>query len=420
MVRTRERGCRPTGWGVAVLRAINNARIVTPENVVEGGSLILEEGRIAGISARSERSGEIVDAAGRYVLPGIVDLHSDAVEKQLEPRPGVAVPEKLAFLEMDRYFASSGITTGFHAISFMEDRNRSLARGRRLCDMISRFRSEGSVRHEIHLRCELPEEGSLDVIEDLVAAHPVRIVSMMDHTPGQGQFRDLEWFRRYWREDIGMDEGRISAAIAEAENGEYRLALDRVERIAKAAKQNGTVLASHDDDTEEKVEMLAEHGVRISEFPVTAEAAQQARDLGLTVCMGAPNALRGTSSGGNLSALKAIESGLVDALCSDYHPPSMLQAAFRLANERILDLPAAIRLISSGPARAAGLPDHGEIRENATADVLVVGERLGLPIVTHTIVDGRVAFSAWGLSNVSKVGSEDRMNPGNRTVGGWK
>lgn len=175
---------------------------------------MIEEGRIAGISHSPERSCETLDAAGRYVLPGLVDLHSDAVEKQLEPRPGVVVSEELAFLEMDRYFASSGITTGFHAISFMEDRNRSLERGRRLCDMISGFRSEGRVRHELHLRCELPEEGSLEAIEELASTHPVKIVSIMDHTPGQGQFRDLNWFRRYWRDDVGMDEGRISAASA--------------------------------------------------------------------------------------------------------------------------------------------------------------------------------------------------------------
>lgn len=393
-MRFRERGYRTIGGGVAVLRAINNAKVVTPERVVEGASIILEEGRIAGVSRRPERSGETLDAAGRYVLPGIVDLHSDAVEKQLEPRPGITLPEELAFIEMDRYFASSGITTGFHAISFMEDRNRSISRGRKLCDMISQFGPEGSVRHELHLRCELPEEGSLEVIEDLVRSRPVKIVSMMDHTPGQGQFRDLEWFRRYWRDDIGMDESQISAAIAEAEDGEYRLAFDRVERIARIARENGATLASHDDDTEDRVEMLAGQGINVSEFPVTAGAARRAQELGLTVCMGAPNALRGTSSGGNLSALEAIEAGLVDALCSDYYPPSMLQAAFKLAREKALELPAAVGLISRGPARAAGLPERGEIREGAAADLLLVGEWFGLPAVTRSIVGGNGVFDS--------------------------
>ena len=404
-MRARERGRRLSGRSVALLRAINNARIIMPDCVIEDASIILEEECIAGISRRPERSGETLDAAGRYVLPGLIDLHSDAIEKQLEPRPGVAVPEELAFLEMDRYFASSGITTGFHAVSFMEDRNRSLERGRRLCDMISRLRTAGSVRHELHLRCELPEEGSLDMIEELLRSRPVKIVSVMDHTPGQGQFRDLEWFRRYWREDVGMDEARISAAIAEAETGEYRLAFDRVERIARTAREKGATLASHDDDTREKVEMLTEQGVSISEFPVTVEAAGRARELGLMICMGAPNALRGTSSGGNLSAVEAIESGYVDALCSDYHPPSMLQAAFKLAREKTLELPAAIKLVSSGPARAAGLSGCGEIREDAKADLLLVGEQLGLPTVIHTIVNGEMAFSALDAGNASKAGA---------------
>ena len=386
-----------------MLRAINNANIVTPGRVIEDASLVLEEGRIAGISRHPERSGVTLDAAGRYVLPGIVDLHSDAIEKQLEPRPGVTIPEELAFVEMDRYFASSGITTGFHAISFMESRNRSLARGRALCDMISRFHDEGAVRHELHLRCELPEASSLDMIEELIRSRPVKIVSLMDHTPGQGQFRDLEWFRRYWRDSVGMDETRISAAIADAEEEEYSPAFDRVERIARIALEHGVTLASHDDDTVERVEALAEQGVRVSEFPVTAGAAHKARELGLTVCMGAPNVLRGTSSGGNLSAIEAIEAGLVDALCSDYYPPSMLQAAFKLARSKLLELPAAIGLISSGPSRAAGLSGRGEIRENAAADLLLMGERLGCPAVTHTLVSGRVTFSASESGNVSEV-----------------
>lgn len=377
-----------------MLRAINNAKVVTPERVIEGVSVVLEDGRIAGVSRRPERSGETLDAAGRYVLPGIVDLHSDAVEKQLEPRPGVAVSEELAFVEMDRYFASCGITTGFHAISFMNSRNRSLQRGCRLCDMISRFRSHGLVRHELHLRCELPEKGSVDVIEELVRARLAKTVSLMDHTPGQGQFRDLEWFRRYWRDDVGMDEAGISAAIAEAEQGEYCLAHDRVERIARVAREQGTILASHDDDTVERVEALAEQGVSISEFPVTIEAARRARELGLTVCMGAPNALRGASSGGNLSALEAIDCGFVDALCSDYYPPSMLQAAFKLARDKVLELPVAVGLVTSGPAWAAGLPAGGVVCDGAAGDLLVVDERLGLPNVSMTIVGGNVVFQA--------------------------
>lgn len=357
---------------------------------MENASVVLEEGRIAGVSRKAEYSGETLDAAGRYVLPGLVDLHCDAIEKQLSPRPGVEVPEALAFVEMDRLFAQGGITTGFHALSFMQGRGREVERARRLCALISRFSDEGLVRHELHLRCELPQEASVEAVEAALRGFEGGISSVMDHTPGQGQFRDLEWFRRYWQEDVGADEAQISAAIAEAGNGGYAVALDRVERIARAAKRGGAILASHDDDTVERVELLAEQGVEISEFPINAATARRARELGLAVCMGAPNALRGVSSGGNLSALEAIEAGLVDALVSDYHPPSMLTAAFKLASGGVLSLSQAVALVTSGPAHAARLSDRGEIKSGSIADLIVVGERAGIPTVTHTIVGGRI------------------------------
>lgn len=376
-----------------MLRAINNARVVTPDGVLEGASLRLEDGRIAGISRRARTDGEHLDAAGRYVLPGIVDLHGDAIEKQLAPRPGVELPEELAFLEMDRYFVTSGITTGFHAISLMEGRGRSVERGERKADLVRRYRGEALVRHELHLRCELPQEGSVAALEETLGKGGVGIVSIMDHTPGQGQFRDLEWFGRYWKEDRGATDEQIRAAIAEAETRDPAVAFEHVKRVVAAAEAGEAVLASHDDDTPERVEMLASEGVSISEFPVNAESARRARELGVTVCMGAPNVVRGRSSGGNLSATEAINLGLVDALCSDYHPPSLLCAAFALARESVLDLPEAIGLITRAPARAAGLPELGEIREGAVADLIVVGERLGLPVTSVSIVGGNTVFA---------------------------
>lgn len=379
------------------LRAVNNGRVVTREGVIEGGSVVLEGDRIAGISPRAERSGETLDAGGRYVLPGMVDLHTDAIEKQLAPRPSVEFPEALAFLEMDRLFAASGVTTGFHGVSLMNGRSRGIERGRRLCGMVARFGGEGLVRHELHLRCELPQEEAVRAVEDVLRGGVVRIVSLMDHTPGQGQFRDLEWFRRYWSGD-GADEEQIAAALAEAKEGDHGLAMDRAERVARAAKEHGAVLASHDDDSEERVETLARLGVEISEFPVNAASAHRAKELGIAVSMGAPNVVRGRSSGGNLSARGAAASGFLDALCSDYHPPSMLQAAFGLAREKLLALPDAVALVTSGPARAVGMDDRGELGEGALADLILVGERLGLPAVTHTIVGGTVV-SETGTGN---------------------
>lgn len=372
-----------------MLRGITNARVVMSEEVLEGATLTFEEGRISGILRRRvPAAGGVLDAGDGYVLPGLVDLHSDAIEQQLAPRPGVEFAPEVAFLETDRLFAGAGVTTGLHAISFMRDSKRSLDLARRLCEGVDRFRQQGLVRHGLHVRCELPEDGTVEAVEEVLYSCDVGIASIMDHTPGQGQFRDLEWFRRYWTEDVGLNESEVDAAVEQAKLGGGGIAADRLERLCLASKRAGAVLASHDDDTPERVELLDEAGVEISEFPVNAEAAHRARELGLSVCMGAPNVVRGGSSGGNLRAVEAVKLGLVDALCSDYHPPSMLVAAFKLAEDGEISLPKAVRLVSSGPARAAGMKDRGEIREGVFADLTVVRRRLGLPTASHTLVDG--------------------------------
>lgn len=376
-----------------MLRAINNARVVGPDGVLEGASVVIESGRIAGVFRGKENDGNTLDAAGRFVMPGMLDLHSDAIEKQFAPRPGVEFSPELAFLATDMLFASSGITTGFHAISFMEYGQRSLELGRKLCDLVVRFRDGGLVRHELHLRCELPQEASVEATEALLRDLPAKIVSMMDHTPGQGQYRNLEWYRRYQTDHGGASEAAVEAAISKASPGGPPV-LPGADRVARAARKAGSRLASHDDDTVLRVEVLAEKGIRISEFPINAESARRAKELGLSVCMGAPNVVRGRSSGGNFSATEAVSLGLVDALCSDYHPPSMLQAVFGLAKREVLPLHEAVGLVSSGPCRAVGLGDRGEIREGALADLNVVGERFGLSSITHTLAGGEIVLAS--------------------------
>lgn len=383
-------------------RAINGARVVTPDGVVEGASVIFEGGRIAGISARPGRSEGAVDAADRYVLPGIVDLHSDVIEQHLSPRAGVRFDDALAFVELDRMFAGTGTTTALHRISFMETKTRSVALARELLDAIVGLRAGGLVRHEVHLRCEYLQDGTVEAVEELLPTSSAKMASLTDHTPGQGQFRDLEAYRMSMRENAGEDEETVEAAIELASRRDPRLILARAERVARAAAKSGVRLASHDDDSPEKARLLAERGVTVCEFPTNVETAREAKQLGLSVAMGAPNVVLGRSSAGNLSAAEAVRLGLVDALVSDYHPPSMLQAAFKLAEDRTLPLHEAVGLVSSGPARAVGLSDRGEIREGALADLIVVGERFGLPVVTHAIVGGEVVLASGRPDHPSK------------------
>lgn len=391
-----------------MLRVIKNARVVTPKELIDGGSVILEDGRIAGVLRRGSETGEALDAGGRYLVPGLVDLHSDAIEAQLAPRPKVEFPVEIAFVETDRLFATSGITTAFHAIPFLDEPGRSVALGRSLHGLISRHRHAGLVRHELHLRCELPQQDSVEAVLDLLAQGGVGLVALMDHRPGQGKYRDLEWFRRLYLKNHGEASEEDVAAAWEESQQDSGLDTASVHRVAQAAEDNGAMLASHDDDTPERVEFLSGAGVTVSEFPVDKDSARRARELGLTVCMGAPNVVRGGSHGGSVSATEAIRSGLVDALCSDYHPPSLLRAAFRLVEEQVLPLPNAIKLVSSRPAGAAALPDLGRISEGCTADLVLVGERLGLPFPTRAIVDGKIVTASYDSTFDLQHHSEQR------------
>lgn len=356
--------------------------------------MALQGDRVSGVSRRSGHSADALDAAGQYVLPGIVDLHTDAIEKQGSPRPGARFPVELAFSELDRLFAGSGITTAFHGVSFMEWKGRSIDQARGFYGAVVRLREEALVRHELHLRCEFPQEASVEAVTDLLPRRIARMVSLTDHTPGQGQYRNLEHFRRNRKEVLGEDESVIEAQIALAAREGHGNYLGRIERLTRAAREYGAVLASHDDDTPEKVRAVVERGAKISEFPVNPESAREARTLGVAVAVGAPNAVLGRSTTGNLSAAEAVQTGLADILVSDYHPPSMLQAAFKLAGDGVLPLHEAVGLVSCGPARAAGLLDRGEIREGALADLIVVGERFGLPAVTYAIVGGEVVLAS--------------------------
>lgn len=380
-------------WRMASPRAIDNARVVTPDGVLDRASVIIEEGRIAGVSRRTQGGQDALDAAGRYVLPGLVDLHGDDLEKQLAPRPGVEMPEELAFLEADRLLAASGITTGFHAISFRESGDRTVARGHRMWEMVLRLRDDARVRHEPHPRCELTQEESAKAVCGVLQARVARLASLADHTPGQGQYHDLAWYRRYQKEHRGATDDEVDEAIASATD-DGRDVRERAGRVARLAGRHGVVLASHDDDTSSKVEEMARLGVGISEFPITPDSARRARECGMYVCLGAPNVVRGRSSSGNLSATRAVELGLVDFLCSDYHPPSLLQAAFGLARQKRLTLPQAVDLVASGPARAVGMSDRGGIQTGTTADLLLVSERLGLPETVQTLVGGAVVYAS--------------------------
>jgi alpha-D-ribose 1-methylphosphonate 5-triphosphate diphosphatase len=352
-------------------RLITAVDLVTPVEVVRDASLLIEDDRIVAICPVAPAFDRELDGGGALCLPGLIDLHCDALEKEVEPRPKVAFAHPFALANSDRRNLHAGITSVFHAISFaggewgVRDPRVASAVVREVRD----FR--GLVEHKVHARFEVTDDGSEEPLTELLRDGQVDLLSFMDHSPGQGQFGDLAAYVAYMTRTYHVSESeamRIGSGKVESR----RQAPARMARLASLAREGGIALASHDDDTAEKVAEMAALGVTISEFPIGLAAAQAAVAAGMVTLFGAPNVLRGKSSGGNVRALDVILAGACTGLCADYHPPSLLAAVLRLPELAPIGLAEAVRLVTLAPARAAGLADRGAIQPGLRADLLLV------------------------------------------------
>lgn len=370
---------------------LRHGRLVLPDRV-EDGDLAIEAGRIAEIAPRLPAGTVDLDVAGRLVLPGLVDLHGDAIEKEAEPRPGVFFEPAFALAQADRRYALAGVTTACHAIAFAHGELglREPRRARALVEAILEPTGPLRIRNRVHLRYEITDPCSAPVIEELLARGPV-ILSFMDHTPGQGQFRDLAAYAGYLQRTYGT-EPREAARKVEAKLADAARAFARIEALAARARGLGVLLASHDDDAPDRIRTLAAVGVRASEFPVHLEAARAAKLEGLAVIVGAPNLFRGGSQGGGLSARAAIAAGVVGCLCSDYAPQTLLPAILAAARDGLLPLADAVGLASRQPAELLGRPDLGRLAAGAIADLLVVDPQPPAPEIELVLVEGRAVL----------------------------
>lgn len=372
-----------------------NARIVTADAVIEG-TVHVRDGRIAEVTPGATKAPGAQNLGGDYLLPGLVEIHTDNMEKHFEPRPGALWPSHIAaVLAHDTQVIGAGITTVLDAICVGDYRD-SGKRRRILADSIgsvTRARAEGLLRadHLFHLRCEVSDPDAVDMFAPH-ADHPLlRLVSLMDHTPGQRQWRDLESFRTFNR-DKGWSEKDLAAAVAEYKEKADRYSEINRRRVLELCRGLDVPLASHDDTTIEHIEQAHAEGIAISEFPTTLAAAKQARARGMMNVMGAPNVVRGGSHSGNISALSLAEAGLLDILSSDYVPASLLHAAFLLNERAGIALPAAINIVALNPAQSIGLTDRGEIAPGKRADMVRVRLHEDLPVVREVWRDGvRVA-----------------------------
>ncbi|WP_334642771.1 alpha-D-ribose 1-methylphosphonate 5-triphosphate diphosphatase [Klebsiella aerogenes] len=376
---------------------INNVKLVLEDETIDG-SLEVQEGRIYAFAESQSRLPGALDGEGGWLLPGLIELHTDNLDKFFTPRPKVDWPAHSAMSSHDALMVASGITTVLDAVAIgdVRDGGDRLENLEKMINTVEETQKRGLNRaeHRLHLRCELPHHTTLPLFEKLVDREPVTLVSLMDHSPGQRQFANREKYREYYQgkyqlsgeQMLRFEEEQMALAAAWSQPNR--------QAIAAMCRERQIALASHDDATHEHVAESHQLGSVIAEFPTTLAAAQASRQHGMNVLMGAPNIVRGGSHSGNVAAHQLAASGLLDILSSDYYPASLLDAAFRIADsdDNAFTLAQAVRLVSKHPAQALGLHDRGVIAEGKRAD-LVLAHRRGEHVhIEHVWRQGKRVF----------------------------
>ncbi|MEO0384908.1 MAG: alpha-D-ribose 1-methylphosphonate 5-triphosphate diphosphatase [Pseudomonadota bacterium] len=352
-----------------------NARLVLADEVISG-SLTFAGGVITSIDQGTSIPLGAIDCEGDYVVPGLVELHTDNLERHLSPRPGVNWPHNAAIAAHDAELASTGITTVFDAVrlGFIEysgTRNVMAPYARSMVSEILAAREHGllKISHHIHLRAEICSNSLADELEEFGPEDRIGIISLMDHTPGQRQFADISQYEKYMRGKHGLSQQEFDEHVEERKQLRARV-IDKHESAAvNAANDFGAVLASHDDTTHEHVERSADHGIKLAEFPTTIGAAHACQAHRIAIMMGAPNLVRGGSHSGNVAAHTLAEHDLLDIVSSDYVPSALLYSALKLS-ELWDNMPRAVQTVTSAPAKAVHLDDRGSIADGLRADLV--------------------------------------------------
>jgi alpha-D-ribose 1-methylphosphonate 5-triphosphate diphosphatase len=376
--------------------ALTNARIVLDDGVVHG-TLISRNGIIRLVEEGSTQAPGAIDCEGDYVVPGLIELHTDNLEKHLMPRAGVIWPSIPAVLTHDAQVVAAGITTVFDALSVgdLEEESVRIETLRSTYDAILEGQATGALRadHWIHLRCELAYPRLIEALEPLMHHNSVRLISLMDHTPGQRQYRDLAQYRKYYSKNhMTWTEDEFADVVKRRTDQQATFSNKHENIVLSMVQGRNIILASHDDTDAQQVDHAQRIGVTISEFPTTQEAADAAHAHGLTTVMGAPNVVRGGSHSGNVAALDLARTDRLDMLSSDYVPASLLHGAFMLHTLAGWSMPRAMATVSRNPAKALGFDDRGSLKAGMRADVVRMRDVGGLPIVRNVWVSGQRAF----------------------------
>jgi len=380
------------------LAGIAGARVLTPQGL-RPAALAFQGGRIAAVSVCAGAGAGHLDAGGLLVLPGIVDLHGDAFERAVMPRPGVAFPYEGALADVDCQLLANGITTEFHGVTLSwEGGLRGEPYARRMFDTLARMRPALGAHHYVHLRFETHNVDGVAAAQGWIREGLVRFLALNDHLPSMvkrlGDDRKLLQYAERAECDLDTFQDRIRQAMRAAGD-----VADAMRELTATAHEAGLRIASHDDPDGATRRYYHQLDCRVAEFPLTREAAEVARELGDAIVFGAPNVVRGRSHTQAPNATEMVRAGLCDVLTSDYYYPAPLAGALRLVRDGVLPLAEAWHLVSRNPARAAGLDDRGVLAEGMAADLIVVDDRNpALPRVCAAIVGGRLRHASRHLS----------------------
>lgn len=363
---------------------LSNAKLILSDEVIDG-HVVIEGDLIKEVASGATSVPSSIDINGSYLMPGMVELHTDSMEKFFEPRPGVEWPGIPAALAHDAQIAAAGITTVFDSVSvgydFVASRKNTLPT---IVASISEAEKKGMHKseHLLHLRCEVSSKNTYEEFLEYAKNDLVRLASLMDHAPGQRQFANVDKYRQYYQGKYRFSDQEIADFIERHKDRSSQNSTRNRDAIVAHCHANGIAIASHDDAKPEHVQESMGYGVTIAEFPTTVEAAKLSHENNLQVLMGAPNLIRGMSHSGNVSAGELAKGGYLDILSSDYFPNSLLHAGFKLADgDLAYSLPKAIRCVSRNPAVSSGLDDRGVIEVGKLADILVVKKADDLPVL---------------------------------------
>jgi alpha-D-ribose 1-methylphosphonate 5-triphosphate diphosphatase len=381
---------------------ITNGQVVTETAILKNSEVLIEGEKIVGIynsgATKISELDKVIDAEGGFIAPGFVDIHSDYIETMASPRPTSVLDFDISIRETEKILINQGITTMFHSLSFIGEDEfsvkpiRSPENVRALLEKIAQTHNRlHLIRHRFHARLEIDAIDDIEQIKRFIRAGKIQLLSFMDHSPGQGQYRNLEIYRKTLKGYKKITDKEIDKVIA-SRQGSEKMTLVMIQDIAELAHSQNIAIASHDDDTTEKIEFLKQFGATISEFPITIDVARAAKTAGMLTLVGAPNILLGGSHSGNMSAAQAIKEGVVDILCSDYYPAALLHAIFIMHEKYGQDLAKMFQLVTLNPAVAVKMDrEIGSITSGKKADILIINKiEGGFPVITCVMVDGKV------------------------------